>query len=75
MLFLANGFCKKGIASLCNKQNEEDLSVLQKAVAGSCAAFFSSLTLCPTELIKCKQQAMREMIATGKLTDVPKHHM
>ena len=75
MLFLANGFCKKGIAFLCNKRNEDDLSVLQKAVAGSCAAFFSSLTLCPTELIKCKQQAMQEMIATGKRTDIPKHHM
>lgn len=25
------------------------------------AAFFSSFALCPTELIKCKLQAMREM--------------
>jgi len=27
---------------------------------GFLAAFFSSFTLCPTELIKCKLQAMRE---------------
>ena len=39
----------------------EDLTSIQNACAGFFAAFFSSLTLCPTELIKCKLQAMREV--------------
>lgn len=43
------------------KEKVEDLSSLGNACAGFFAAFFSSLTLCPTELIKCKLQAMREM--------------
>jgi len=30
------------------------------AVSGFFAGFFSSLTLCPTELVKCRLQAMRE---------------
>ncbi|CAL7937078.1 unnamed protein product [Xylocopa violacea] len=39
----------------------EDLTSIQNAWAGFFAAFFSSLTLCPTELIKCKLQATREV--------------
>ena len=39
----------------------EELTSIQNACAGFFAAFFSSLTLCPTELIKCKLQAMREV--------------
>lgn len=34
---------------------------MHNATAGFLAAFGSSLALCPTELIKCKLQAMREM--------------
>jgi solute carrier family 25 ornithine transporter 2/15 len=30
------------------------------AISGFFAGFFSSLTLCPTELVKCRLQAMRE---------------
>lgn len=37
-----------------------DLNPLGNAVAGFLAAFFSSFTLCPTELVKCKLQAARE---------------
>jgi solute carrier family 25 ornithine transporter 2/15 len=42
-------------------QKAEDLSTLANASAGFFAAFFSSFTLCPTELIKCQLQAMREV--------------
>lgn len=31
------------------------------ATAGVMAAFFSTFTLCPTELVKCKLQALREV--------------
>lgn len=42
-------------------QNVENLNSFGNACAGFFAAFFSSLTLCPTELIKCRLQAMREI--------------
>ena len=45
----------------------EELSPFKNAVSGGMAAFFSSLTLCPTELIKCRLQAMREMATKGQL--------
>lgn len=41
--------------------NIKELSPLSNATAGFIAAFFSSFTLCPTELIKCRLQAMREV--------------
>lgn len=31
------------------------------------ASIFSSLALCPTELVKCRLQAMDEMEASGKI--------
>ncbi|XP_077361407.1 solute carrier family 25 member 15b isoform X3 [Festucalex cinctus] len=43
------------------------LSDMQKACAGSVASVFSSLVLCPTELVKCRLQAMYEMEASGKI--------
>lgn len=46
---------------IANFQKSEDLSTLANASAGFFAAFFSSFTLCPTELIKCQLQAMREV--------------
>ena len=33
---------------------------MSPGVAGFLAAFWSSLALCPTELVKCRLQAMRE---------------
>ena len=39
----------------------EDLSILSNACAGFLASFFSSIAITPTELIKCKLQAMREV--------------
>lgn len=52
----------------------EKLNNLEHAFSGSLAAFWSSLTLCPTELVKCKVQSMREMVELGqinlKLSDV-----
>lgn len=45
-----------------NKPTSFDYSLtpLGNAVSGFFAAFFSSFSLCPTELIKCKLQALRE---------------
>lgn len=49
------------MAKIEGKTNINDLSPLSNATAGFLAAFFSSFTLCPTELIKCKLQALREV--------------
>lgn len=38
---------------------------MSNATAGFLAAFFSSFTLCPTELIKVQMQAARELEMTG----------
>ncbi|KAL2728375.1 mitochondrial ornithine transporter 1 [Vespula maculifrons] len=61
VLFTAYGGCQKVVSKILGIEKVEDLSSLGNACAGFFAAFFSSLTLCPTELIKCKLQAMHEM--------------
>lgn len=44
-----------------------ELSTVANGSAGFIAAFFSSLVLCPTELVKCRLQALREShIESGK---------
>jgi len=44
----------------------ESMGVLGNATSGFFAAFFSSLTLCPTELVKCKLQTMSESAHSAK---------
>lgn len=56
------------MANLEGKKNVKDLSSLSNATAGFLAAFFSSFTLCPTELVKCKLQAMKESGLHPKIT-------
>jgi len=65
VLFCAYGQCQKLVTWFT--QNCQKPSPLENAFAGFLAAFFSSFTLCPTELIKCKLQALRE---TGHSTQV-----
>ncbi|XP_041359074.1 mitochondrial ornithine transporter 1-like [Gigantopelta aegis] len=67
VLFCAYGMCKKIVTKLVKKSTVTSLNPLENALAGSGAAFFSSFTLCPTELIKCRLQAMREMATGGQL--------
>ncbi|XP_017879395.1 mitochondrial ornithine transporter 1 [Ceratina calcarata] len=61
ILFAAYGGCQKAISNVLGIQRVEDLTSIHNAWAGFFAAFFSSLTLCPTELVKCKLQAIREV--------------
>merc|ERR1712227_838675 len=79
ILFAAYGACQKLVASsLAGGCRVEDLSVVHNGLSGFLAAFWSSLVLCPTELVKCRLQAMRESealagrtppkIGPGKLT-------
>ncbi|XP_018327395.1 mitochondrial ornithine transporter 1 [Agrilus planipennis] len=62
VLFLCYGICQKFIQRLTNVEDVKDLSTLGNASAGCLASFFSSLAICPTELVKCKLQAMHEEI-------------
>lgn len=69
VLFCAYGACQSLYAKLrYSSNNIESLGALDKAISGSGAAFFSSFTLCPTELIKCKLQAAREKMGTTDLS-------
>lgn len=67
ILFMFYGLCQKGMAYLVRKEHVKHLNPLENALSGGGAAFFSSFTLCPTELVKCRLQAMREMAQQGKL--------
>lgn len=61
--------CQNFVAkNIENKSNANELSTLGNATAGFLAAFFSSFTLCPTELIKCKLQALHEMKQSKKIS-------
>ncbi len=58
---MAYGQCQNLICSLNNKTHNEQLTPLENMAAGTVAAVFASLALCPTELIKCQIQTMNEM--------------
>lgn len=60
VLFFCYGFCQKLMLSVTFAEKVEDLTTLQNATAGGLASFFSSVAICPTELVKCKLQAMHE---------------
>lgn len=67
VLFMFYGICQKGVMNIAKKKSVADLHPVENAISGSGAAFFCSFTLCPTELVKCRLQAMREMATVGKL--------
>ncbi|KAM6969847.1 solute carrier family 25 member 15b [Aplochiton taeniatus] len=67
VLFMSYGFCQQVVRLMAGLESDVTLSDLQKACAGSVASIFSSLVLCPTELVKCRLQAMYEMEASGKI--------
>ncbi|CAG7723868.1 unnamed protein product [Allacma fusca] len=62
ILFAAYGVCQKTVA-VCFSQPLDNMNPFYNAIAGFLAGFFSSFTLCPTELIKCRLQAMRETLS------------
>ncbi|CAH0560728.1 unnamed protein product [Brassicogethes aeneus] len=70
VLFLCYGFCQKIMQNLTGTAKIEDLSTVSNATAGFLASFFSSIAICPTELVKCKLQAMREISKQDKLAGV-----
>lgn len=67
VLFLSYGLCQDVVRLVCKIDKGTELSDIQKASAGSLASIFSATAICPTELVKCRLQAMREMETTGKI--------
>ncbi|XP_041655585.1 mitochondrial ornithine transporter 1-like [Cheilinus undulatus] len=67
VLFLSYGRCQEVVRFVCNVEKGSELSDIQKAASGSLASIFSATAICPTELIKCRLQAMHEMEASGKV--------
>ncbi|KAM5179524.1 mitochondrial ornithine transporter 1-like [Mantella aurantiaca] len=67
VLFMSYGFCQRMVRSIAGLDKNAALSDLQNAAAGSFASFFSALVLCPTELVKCRLQAMHELQVSGKI--------
>jgi len=61
ILFMAYGRCQNLMCILDGKTNIEKLSTFEHSIAGGLSAFFSSIALCPTELIKCRMQTLREV--------------
>ena len=57
---MSYGLCQKAICTITSKKSISELSSFENALSGSSAAFFASLVLCPTELVKCKLQSARE---------------
>ncbi|XP_078101883.1 solute carrier family 25 member 15a [Sander vitreus] len=67
VLFLSYGLCQDVIRFVSRMDKGAGLSDFQKASAGSLASIFSSMAICPTELVKCRLQAMHEMEASGRI--------
>ncbi|KAF7668211.1 hypothetical protein LDENG_00026130 [Lucifuga dentata] len=67
VLFVSYSVCQDLVRYVCKMDRGAALSDVQKACAGSFASIFSSMALCPTELVKCRLQAMHEMEASGKI--------
>lgn len=75
VLFCAYGVCQNFVQLIVNKKSKDSLNPLENAFAGFLAAFFSSFTLCPTELVKCRLQAMRETSAMSTETNLKQVHI
>ncbi|XP_051965590.1 mitochondrial ornithine transporter 1-like [Xyrauchen texanus] len=67
VLFMSYGFCQNLVRFVSGTDQDTELSDVQKACSGSIASIFSSLALCPAELVKCRLQTMHEMEASCKI--------
>ncbi|XP_072287008.1 mitochondrial ornithine transporter 1-like [Pyxicephalus adspersus] len=65
VLFACYGFCQNLLSYILGFHDASQLRDHHKALAGSLASVFSSLVLCPTELVKCRMQTQHEMRISG----------
>uniref|UniRef100_A0A0N4ZN50 ULP_PROTEASE domain-containing protein n=1 Tax=Parastrongyloides trichosuri TaxID=131310 RepID=A0A0N4ZN50_PARTI len=68
VLFTAYGYCQKLVAKVRNKDDVCSLTPIENASSGAFAAIFAGLALCPTELVKCRLQAAKEINPNIKRT-------
>ncbi|EYB91287.1 hypothetical protein Y032_0207g2008 [Ancylostoma ceylanicum] len=61
VLFTAYGYCQKVVSVISGHYDVKSMTPLENASAGSLASIFAALVLCPTELVKCRLQAAREV--------------
>ncbi|KAI6211155.1 hypothetical protein M3Y96_00403800 [Aphelenchoides besseyi] len=61
VIFVAYDYSRMIVALTSNTTDRNRLSPLQSALAGGMAGAFAAFTRCPTELIKCRLQTMREL--------------
>ncbi|KJH52851.1 hypothetical protein DICVIV_00896 [Dictyocaulus viviparus] len=61
VLFAAYGYCQKAVSVITGHNEVKTMTPFENAAAGSLAAFFAATVLCPTELVKCRLQAAREV--------------
>ncbi|OCT95987.1 mitochondrial ornithine transporter 1 isoform X1 [Xenopus laevis] len=67
VLFMSYGFCQRVVRRIVGLDKNAALSDVQNAASGSVASVFAALVLCPTELVKCRLQAMHELEVSGKV--------
>ena len=70
VLFMCYGQCQNVVRSMFGLPAGSELRPHQSACAGSLAAVFSTLVVCPLELIKCRRQAQQEMLERRGCTGV-----
>ncbi|KAK6024793.1 hypothetical protein OSTOST_09332 [Ostertagia ostertagi] len=61
VLFTAYGYCQKIVSVVTGHRDVKTMTPFENASAGSLAAIFAACVLCPTELVKCRLQAAREV--------------
>ncbi|CAJ0600196.1 unnamed protein product [Cylicocyclus nassatus] len=61
VLFTAYGYCQKIVSIISGHNDVKTMTPLENASAGGLASVFAALVLCPTELVKCRLQAAREV--------------
>ncbi|KAM6969979.1 mitochondrial ornithine transporter 1-like [Aplochiton taeniatus] len=68
VLFACYGTCQDLTRKVLRLESVAELSVFQNALSGSLSAVVASLVLCPTELVKCRMQALTEMRLAGRVS-------
>jgi len=61
VLFACYGPCQRAVAAVTGAHDAKRMDALSNAAAGCAASFFSSVVLCPAELVKIKLQAGHEL--------------
>ncbi|XP_027840143.1 mitochondrial ornithine transporter 1-like [Aphis gossypii] len=61
VLFASYGLCQRAVAAITGARDAKQMDAFSNAVAGCAASVFSSVVLCPAELVKIKLQAGREL--------------